>query len=65
MELTPTPQEPTIQQLQEQVRWLTVQMINLYTRMQLPYAQLTNTADNRRTETGMGPIVSPDKSSFL
>lgn len=65
MELTPTTQEPTIKQLQEQVQWLTAQVVNLYARMQMPYAQLTTTATNQRTETGMGPIVSPEKTSFL
>lgn len=58
--------EQQIEQLQRQVTWLTAQVMNLYSRMQMPYVTLGDQpgSDGRR-ETGMGPIVSADKTSYL
>lgn len=58
-------QEEQIKQLSQQVEWLLAQVANLYGRLQLPYATTSGVADNHRTDVGMGPIVSPDKTSFL
>lgn len=64
---------PTITQLvatvarqQEQINFLLVQTQNLYQRLQLPPVPMNMQGQQElRTETGMGAIVSPDKSSYL
>jgi hypothetical protein len=62
---TPT-LEQQVEQMQRQVTWLTAQVMSLYNRMQMPFVEMgTGPASDGRTETGMGAIVSPDKTSFL
>lgn len=52
--------------LNQTVAELTSQLHYLYYRLQIPTNQYRSMVPNDgRTETGMGPILSPDKSSFV
>lgn len=55
-----------VAKITEQLNWLNVQVTNLYTRMQMPFAVARQPdVQHARTETGMGPITSADRTSFL
>jgi dTDP-4-dehydrorhamnose reductase len=55
-----------IAQLENQVSWLMVNIQMLCQRIGVaPVTLSTLKVHDGRTETGMGPIVSPDKSSFV
>lgn len=55
-----------VAKLTEQLNWLNAQVTNLYTRMQMPFVSVNQVAaQHARTETGMGPITSADRTSFL
>lgn len=59
-------QEQQIAELQRQLNWLTAQVTYLFNRNQIPFVSLDQkTINDGRTETGMGAIVSPDKSSYI
>lgn len=66
-----TPQDtPSLEQqvaaLQGQLTWLTAQVSHLYGRMQMSFVPVqTPRPGDGRTETGMGAILSPDKTSYL
>ena len=48
------------------INFLSVQVQNLYLRLQLPAVDMTAIGGvNPRTETGMGAFISPDKTPYL
>lgn len=57
--------EQQVAALQQQVQWLQVQLANVYTRLQIPYASVQQGPGPARTDVGMGPVVEPDKSSYV
>jgi uncharacterized coiled-coil protein SlyX len=65
-EQTPQTLEQQVASLQGQLTWLTAQVAHLYGRMQMNFVpvQAAKPSDGR-TESGMGAIVSPDKTSYL
>lgn len=55
-----------VKKQQEQIDFLLVQTRNLYQRLNLQPVPMTLQGQQElRTETGMGAIISPDKSSFV
>jgi hypothetical protein len=58
--------EQQVVALQAQLTWLTAQVSHLYGRMQMNFVpvQVAKPGDGR-TESGMGAIISPDKTSYL
>lgn len=59
--------QTTVEKQQEQINFLLMQVQYLFNRLQLApldIKQVTGSND-RRTETGMGAIVTPEKSSYL
>lgn len=58
--------EQQVAEQQRQLNWLTAQVAYLFNRNQIPFVPMdAKTISDGRTETGMGAIVSPDKSSFI
>lgn len=55
-----------VTKLSEQLTWLNAQVTNMYNRMQMSFVPANQAvAQTARTETGMGPITSADRTSFL
>lgn len=71
---TPTPvsaettaMQAQINSLQQTVDFLSMQVQNLYLRLQLEPLNITKVTDvkTNRGETGMGPILNPNASPYL
>ncbi len=59
-------EQEKVAQLEQQVSWLMVNIQMLCQRIGVQPVTLQNLkAHDGRSETGMGPIVSPDKSNFV
>lgn len=55
----------TVQQMSDHVKHLTLMVNQLYNALQIAAITPSLPNDPRRTETGMGPMLSPDKSDFV